>query len=460
MGDKSQETYKNGSTNQNYNPFEHRQVQKPNSDIRSTANLLKASLGSGLLAVPLAFSNAGWAVGLVGTFVIAFVCTHCVHILVKTSRGCCKLECKPLLGYAATCEAAFAHGPKMLRRYSHAAKIFAEFSLFFTHVGICCVYTVLIADSVKQLIDRYVLSTSIDVQYYCLALSIPLLLLSQIKYLKWLAPFSLVANVLLVCTFAICLYYIFGDTISFEGRKVTGDISRFPAFLSTVIFAMEGIGIVMPVENSMSKPEHFLGCPGVLVIAMSLLAMLYATLGLFGYMRYGDVLRGSITLNLPINDWPAVCAKAFIAVSIFFTYPLQFYVIIDIFKRYTEPHYNKKYHTISEIIARTVGVCICGAIGMALPMLEQIISFVGAFFYSILGVMVPCIVETVFNWENLVVRCFALCQEVTRFESYLSAGKLAAKFLTRVKSKHSFRALGSMHVKSSVLVLSSRSQKD
>lgn len=66
---------------------------------------------------------------------------------------------------------------------------------------------------------------------------------------------------------------------------------------------MEGIGIVMPVENVMKKPEHFLGCPSVLVISMSVIVAMYSLLGLFGYLRFGDVLRGSITLNLPMDDW-------------------------------------------------------------------------------------------------------------------------------------------------------------
>jgi len=46
-------------------------------------HLLKGSLGSGILAMPLAFMNAGLVFGLVATAIIGFVCTYCVHILVR-----------------------------------------------------------------------------------------------------------------------------------------------------------------------------------------------------------------------------------------------------------------------------------------------------------------------------------------------------------------------------------------
>ncbi|XP_050672680.1 proton-coupled amino acid transporter-like protein CG1139 [Leptidea sinapis] len=388
-------------TNSEYNPYEHRKVLKPSSDIRATANIIKASLGSGLLAGPLAFSNSGWAVGILGTMVVGLICGHCIHILVKTSRGCCKIDKKPQLNYAETCEAAFKHGPKCLRRFSKAASIFAEFSLLSTYVGVCCIYTVLISDSIKQLIDRYISTVDLPVEYYCLMILIPLCLLCQVKYLKWLALFSILANFFLVATYVVCLYYIFGDEIVFTDKKIVGDPARFPAFISTVIFAMEGIGLVMPVENAMKKPQHFLGCPSVLVVAMSAIVFFYSTLGLFGYFRYGDLARGSITLNLPIDDWPAVCAKIFIALSIFFTYPLQFYVVFDIFKRYTDPYLKDNCKNITDIGGRIVGVCLCVAIGIALPLLEQIINLVGACFYSILGLIIPGIVETVFRYNNL-----------------------------------------------------------
>ncbi|XP_034825411.1 proton-coupled amino acid transporter-like protein pathetic [Maniola hyperantus] len=386
---------------QDYNPFEHRKVKKPNSDIRSLANLLKASLGSGILAIPLAFANAGWGVAIVGTVIIAFICGHCVHIFVNVSRVCCKAVRKPLLGYAETCQVAFALGPKRLRPLAKAAGLFAEFSLVFTYVGVCCIFTVLIADSIKQLLDQYAPGYILPVEYYCLILLAPLCLMVQIRYLKWLAPISLTANILLLATFAICIYYIFKDEITISDKLVVGYPARFPAFLSTVIFAMEGIGVVMPVENDMKKPEHFLGCPSVLVVAMTFIMLLYCILGLFGYFRYGDALRGTITLNLPLDDWPAICAKAFIAISIFCTYPLHFYVVVDVLSKHLKAHIKKQHMNMAQIVMRIVIVCFCGGIGIALPMLEQIINIVGALFYSILGLIIPGIVETVCRWEDL-----------------------------------------------------------
>ncbi|RVE40403.1 hypothetical protein evm_014947, partial [Chilo suppressalis] len=92
-------------------------------DIRSTANLIKASLGSGLLAGPLAFANAGWGIGIIGTVIIGIICGHCIHILVKTSRGCCVIEKKPSLGYAETCKSAFENGPKCVQPFANAARL-------------------------------------------------------------------------------------------------------------------------------------------------------------------------------------------------------------------------------------------------------------------------------------------------------------------------------------------------
>ncbi|RZF32786.1 hypothetical protein LSTR_LSTR014198, partial [Laodelphax striatellus] len=56
---------------------------------------------------------------------------------------------------------------------------------------------------------------------------------------------------------------------------------------------------VLPIENSMSKPEQFLGCPGVLNGAMSIVVILYMVVGFFGYLRFGNATQATVTLNLP-----------------------------------------------------------------------------------------------------------------------------------------------------------------
>lgn len=66
-----------------------------------------------------------------------------------------------------------------------------------------------------------------------------------------------------------------------------------------MIYAIEGIGAVLPIENTMQKPEKFYW---ILNTAMSMVIIFYVTLGFLGYIRYGDAIEASITLNLPRDE--------------------------------------------------------------------------------------------------------------------------------------------------------------
>ena len=61
-------------------------------------HLLKGSLGTGILAMPNAFKNAGYVTGTIGTTVIGFICTYCIHQLVKAEYELCRRKkvCKTL----------------------------------------------------------------------------------------------------------------------------------------------------------------------------------------------------------------------------------------------------------------------------------------------------------------------------------------------------------------------------
>lgn len=100
----------------------------------------------------------------------------------------------------------------------------------------------------------------------------------------------------------ITIYYVLIDVPSVTERPFMAEFHKLPMFFGTVIFALEGIGVVMSLENNMKNPTHFLGCPGVLNFGMAFVVCLYGLVGFLGYLKYGKDTEMSITLNLPLDQ--------------------------------------------------------------------------------------------------------------------------------------------------------------
>jgi len=389
---------------EDYDPFAHRDQEKGGSTGGSLAHLLKGSLGTGILAMPMAFSNAGLVFGMVGTLIVGFLCTHCVHILVKTSQDLCKDARVTALGFAETAEKAFEYGPKKLRSWSNFAKQFVDYGLMGTYFAASCVYMVFIATSFRDVIN-YDFNLNWDIRIYIALTTIPCLFIGQIRNLKYLVPFSTMANIFIVIVFAITLYYIFAGDLVFSDKPAIASLTQIPLFFATVIFALEGIGAVMPVENSMKKPQHFLGCPGVLNTAMIIVVGLYAIIGFLGYARYGADAKGSVTLNLTEGEIAADTAKLLMAIAILFSFGLQFFIPNEILWRKISHRFAERNHNKTQLLLRTGIVLITAGVAAAIPELEPFISLVGAIFFSLLGIFIPSFVETVYLWPDRLGRC-------------------------------------------------------
>ncbi|CAH1647834.1 unnamed protein product [Spodoptera littoralis] len=409
---------------EDYNPFEHRKLAHPTSDMDTLIHLLKGSLGSGILAMPMAFRNAGLYFGLIATFAIGGICTYCVHVLVKTAHELCRRIQKPSLGFAEVAEAAFLSGPPAVHKFSRLAKAMINWFLVIDLLGCCCVYIVFVAKNVKQVVDVYAKDTDwygVDVRVYMAVLLPLLILMNLIRNLKYLAPFSMIANLLVGTGMGITFYYLFQDIPSLSERLPFTRIERLPTFFGTAIFALEGIGVVMPLENNMKTPTHFIGCPGVLNTGMFFVVSLYAFTGFFGYLKYGDNTQSSITLNLPQEEALGQCVKLMIAVAIFFTYSLQFYVPMEIIWKNVRHWFGAKKN-LAEYSIRVGIIILTLATAIAIPNLGPFISLVGAVCLSFLGLIFPAVIETVafwdrpnglgrFNWvlwKNMFLVCFGI----------------------------------------------------
>lgn len=266
--------------------------------------MLKASLGSGILAMPVAFMYSGLVFGIFCTLLTALVCTHCSYVLVKCAHKLYKRTQKPTMTFSEVAETAFENGPKWGRKLAKTAKYTILYNLFFTYFGTCSVYTVIVAKNFQQVLEHYI-GEQMDIRVLIAYLLIPLILLAWIPNLKYLAPVSMIANFFMAVGLAITMYYLctmMPQNAVMERDWIAKDYMTIPAFFSITIFAMEAIGVVMPLENEMGTPQNLVGICGVLNKGMSGVTLVYILLGFLGYAAFGDATEQSITLNLPTEE--------------------------------------------------------------------------------------------------------------------------------------------------------------
>lgn len=84
-------------------------------------HLLKGSLGTGILAMPSAYANAGYVTGTIATILIGFLATYCLHILVRAQYELCKRLKVPILNYPQSMKVAFEQGPPIFRPFANAS---------------------------------------------------------------------------------------------------------------------------------------------------------------------------------------------------------------------------------------------------------------------------------------------------------------------------------------------------
>lgn len=55
---------------------------------------------------------------------------------------------------------------------------------------------------------------------------------------------------------------------------------------------------VLPLKNEMRRPEQFQKPLGVLNVGMVFVGSIFIVVGFLGYLKWGDNVMGSLTLNL------------------------------------------------------------------------------------------------------------------------------------------------------------------
>ncbi|XP_011840797.1 PREDICTED: proton-coupled amino acid transporter 2, partial [Mandrillus leucophaeus] len=325
--------------------------------IQALIHLVKGNMGTGILGLSLAVKNAGILMGPLSLLVMGLIACHCMHILVRCAQRFCKRLNKPFMDYGDTVMHGLEASPSAwLQNHAH----WGSPSLGPYALG-------LHSDSWKRVVEAVnsttnnchsnetvILIPTMDSRLYMLSFLPFLVLLVLIRNLRILTIFSMLANISMLVSLVIIAQYITQEIPDPSRLPLVASWKTYPLFFGTAIFSFESIGVVLPLENKMKNARHF---PAILSLGMSIVTSLYISIGTLGYLRFGDDIKASISLNLP-NCWLYQSVKLLYIAGILCTYALQFYVPAEIIIPFAISRVSTRWALPLDLSIRLAMVCL------------------------------------------------------------------------------------------------------
>ena len=379
----------------------HKRQDNSTSDVATLMHLLRANIGIGLLTMPNAIQDAGYVVGPIFLAITGLLACHCMTILVRCSHALCDQLGVSSLDYADVGELALVY--KLgLKRTSLLARHVINLLLVTAQLGICCTYFLFLAENTGRLIlvagGPYISNNTLILYFLPV-----LILLSFIRSLKALAPFSAVAN---LCYLYGSLTFVLFCAITILRRQAVAEDARpvastgytYALFFGNILFAFEGIGGVLPIENKIAKPRHF---SPLLWTTISLVTLFFVVVGLSGYLAFGSQLKPVISLDFPIRLTSAYelaypIAILYLVIGTMGSFLVQFYVPMDIL----EPLFLRKIRSswvrlFTQLAFRMSIVVVTAGIPIIISNLNLLIDLIGAGSSSFLSLTIPALLEMI-----------------------------------------------------------------
>ncbi|KAI7846674.1 transmembrane amino acid transporter protein-domain-containing protein [Circinella umbellata] len=231
-----------------------------------------------------------------------------------------------------------------------------------SQIGFVCAYMVFVAENLQSLILAFSkCRVLLPMHLLILAQSFAFIPLAMIRKIQRLSIFALIADVFIVIGLLYLFYYDLKELVTIGVGDVTmfWNPIHFPLFIGTVAFTYEGIGLVIPITESMKEPQKF--------------------------PAFGEDVQTIILLNLPSKDPMVSSIQTLYSLAICLSIPLQLFPAIRIMENglfTTRSGKNNAVVKWQKNVFRVLIVFLCAWIAIvgSRDKLDKFVSLIGALF--------------------------------------------------------------------------------
>lgn len=331
-------------------------------------NIFISFVGAGMLGMPYAFSRSGWLLGSLTLSIVSIANVYAMLLLVKARKH---LERK---------------GHNDIRTYGDLARVvigtggesIVNILVVISQIGFATAYLIFIAANINNIwhIDRF---------KTCLCFIPILSCLVQVREMKTLSPFSLIADVANLTGLSAVLLQDFESYVYHHESVAAVDFSNMVFVVGVSMYAFEGVALILPLESSCKDREGF---PALLKKVIAGITLLMATFGTAGFVAFASSTCAPITLNLLGKFW-ATFVKMALSVALYLTFPIMMFPVNEAIEGCLSVKNNDSPPKPARFF-RVLLVILSTTIAYSIPNFGEFLNLVGSSICMLLAFILPC----------------------------------------------------------------------
>ena len=373
-------------------------LSKPSDDRYASAvlagwNVSNLIQGTGILGVPYAVAQGGWA-AVASIFIVAGICCYTGKLLIS-----CLYETSKKTNIKRRVRVNYPEvGEAVLKKQGHAIVAFVQVCEMF---GGVIMYVVLLGTVLGDLLKASThLGPSEWAAISCVVV-LPALTIRRMSIISW---FSMISVFALMSSIVTLIVFSFTKLHEWKLDNIPPfKPTTFPVGFGIIVFSYTAHAVFPGIESSMRKPEQF---NSMMNWAFLFAAVVKTLLGTCMVLAFGKKTQEVATVNLKENKGFSIIAAALVITNVMLAVPLCMYVVSVTFddgllKFF--PHLNKdsKYHWVWLVMTRPLLLCGALLFALVIPHFGLLMGFVGSFTGTCLCFFFPCWFHLKLRWKKL-----------------------------------------------------------